>query len=326
MTDPANWKSLSPAFMAALRRYDRAAHARVLGARRRDAITAPLYHYTDRGGLAGIITAQKVWFTHYQHLNDDREIKFGMSVANTVLSEIGDRLPKAKIFCDLVTDLFSAENLDSVFDFYIASFSRRRDDPHQWKNYARAGEGFAIGLAPQLFGIELDRPNRKAHENIFVSPVRYGERAGHDLQRPAIESAARIIAETVEHKATAMQDINRGMPFFREMADRLLATELILHCLTVKGLDWSPENEVRLFILGQRANLAPYVSTHSRGTETVPFIKSDMRLHEPGSITEILVGPVAPRDAEDFACSVLASFHSDPRCIVHRSAASIAGL
>jgi hypothetical protein len=79
-------------------------------------------------------------------MNDDREIKFGMSVANTVLSDIGDRLPKAKIFCDLVADLFSAENLDSVFDFYIASFSRRRDDPHQWKNYARAGEGFAIGL------------------------------------------------------------------------------------------------------------------------------------------------------------------------------------
>jgi hypothetical protein len=130
MTDPADWKSLSPAFMAALRRHDRAARARVLRAQRRDAITAPLYHYTDRGGLAGIITAQIVWFTHYHNLNDDREIKFGMSVANSVLSEIGDRLPKARIFCDLVADLFSAENLDSVFDFYIASFSRRRDDPH----------------------------------------------------------------------------------------------------------------------------------------------------------------------------------------------------
>lgn len=326
MTDPADWKSLSPAFMAALRRYDRAARARVLRAQRRDAVTAPPYHYTDRGGLAGIITAQIVWFTHYQHMNDDREIKFGMSVANTVLSDIGDRLPKAKIFCDLVADLFSAENLDSVFDFYIASFSRRRDDPHQWKNYARAGEGFAIGLALQLFGIEPDRPNRKAHENIFVSPVRYGAPAGRDLQRPAIESAARIIAETAEHKATAMQDINRGMPFFREMADRLLAAELILHGLTVKGLDWSPENEVRLFILVQRASLAPCVSTRSRSTETVPFIKSDMRLHEPGSITEILVGPAAPRDAEDFACSLLAPFHSDPRSIVHRSTASIAGL
>ena len=292
---------------------------------RKGATPSP-YHYTDRGGLAGIITAQIVWFTHYQNLNDDREIKFGMSVANTVLSEIGERLPKARIFCDLVADLFSAENLDSVFDFYIASFSRLRDDPHQWKNYACAGEGFAIGLAPQLFGIEPDRPHRKAHENIFVSSVRYGEPAGYDLQRPAIESAARIIAETAEHKATVMRDINRGMPFFREMADRLLATELIFHCLTVKGLDWSPENEVRLFILGQRANLAPYVSTRSRGTETVPFIKSDMRLHEPGSITEILVGPAAPHDAEDFACSLLAPFHKDPQSIVHRSTASIDGL
>jgi hypothetical protein len=36
--------------------------------------------------------------------------------------------PKVKIFCDMVGDLLSHENLRSTFDFYVGSFSRERDD------------------------------------------------------------------------------------------------------------------------------------------------------------------------------------------------------
>jgi hypothetical protein len=319
MTDPADWKPLTPAFSAALRRYDHAARSRVLGVQRRGALIVPVFHYTDRSGLNGIITNGQFWFTHYMHLNDDKEIAFGMKVARALLAESGARCRKSKIFCDLVIDLFSKDNLDSVFDFYIGSFSRSRDDLHHWKKYAACGQGFAIGLAPRLFGIEPDRSDRKPDETAFVSPVSYGDAASRVLHRPAIESAARIAKETAKHKAEAMQDINRGMPFFRELANRLVAAELILNCLTVKGPGWEPEHEVRLFILGERANLAPYVSTRSRDAETVPFIKHRMPLCAPGSITEILIGPAAPADAEDFACSLLAPFHNDPRSIVRRS-------
>jgi Protein of unknown function (DUF2971) len=229
VTDPADWKPRSPAFTAALRRYDQTARARVLGA-------------------------------------------------------------------------------------------QRRDDLHQWKEYAARGEGFAIGLAPRLFAIEPDRPDRKPDEMAFVSPVSYGDPAARAIHRPAIETAVRIAAETAEHKAATMQDINRGMPFFRELANRLVGAELILNFLTQKGPGWEPEQEVRLFILNERARLADYVSKRWRDAEEVPFIKHRMPLREPGSITEILIGPTAPADAEDFACSLLAPFHSNPRSIVRRSA------
>jgi Protein of unknown function (DUF2971) len=245
MTDRRAWKSLSPAFTAALRAYDHASRARLRNAEVRNAVTAPLYHYTDARGLEGIITAQQIWFTHYQHLNDPTEIEFGMDVAKATLAEFGARMPKVKIFCDIVTDLFSADNLNSAFEFYITSFCRNRDDLHQWRNYAQDGQGFAIGLAPQLFAIE-DKPNRKPHENVFVAPVCYGDTAGRVHHLPAIESVARIVATTAGRKARAMSDINRGMPFFDEMGRRLIASELILNSLTVKHSDWAPEHEVRL--------------------------------------------------------------------------------
>lgn len=321
MTDPSQWKRLSPAFTAALRAYDRASLVRLRNAQVRNARTAPLYHYTDRGALEGIITAQQFWFTHYRHLNDDTEINFGMDLAKLILAELGTCMTKVKIFCDMVVDLFYAENTNTTFGFYIASFSHNCDDLHQWQKYGHSGQGFALGLAPKLFAIE-DKPNRKPHENIFVSPVSHGEAAGRILHLPAIESAARIVAETVGRKAKAMTDINIGIPFFREMANKLLARELILNSLILKHSDWAPEHEVRLFILGEGANLEPYVSTRSRGTETVPFIKSDMPLRRPGGIAEIVIGPAAPSDAEDFVCSLIAPFHSDPRSIIRRSTIS----
>ena len=245
-----------------------------------------------------------------------------MDVAKSVLTKIRGEFPKAKLFCDLVVDLFSTENLNSVFDFYIASYSRYRDNLHLWKNYACDGQGFAIGLAPNLFGIEADNPNQKSNEINFVSPVRYGEPIGGDLHRPAIECAARIVADTVARKAKAMSDIDRGMPFFREMANRLISADLILNCLIMKGLEWLPEGEVRQFILGESVNLKPYVSTRTRGSEIVPFITHSMPLQRADRIVEIVIGPAAPADAEDFACSLIAPFHRDPRSIIRRSAVS----
>jgi Protein of unknown function (DUF2971) len=321
VTDPIQWKPLSPAFTSAVRAYNSASRVRLRNAEVRNAPTAPLYHYTSRGGLEGIIAAQQIWFTHYQHLNDDTELQFGMDVAKATLSEIGVRAPKASIFCNMVTDLFSAENVNTAFGFYVASFSRNRDDLHQWRKYGQNGQGFAIGLAPKLFAIE-ETPDRQPHENVFVSPVTYGADAGRLLHLPAIESAVRIVLETVNRKAKAMSDINRGMPFFREMATSLLASELILNSLIVKHMSWAPEDEVRLFILGENAKLAPYVSMRSRSMETalfVPYIKSQMPLHQIGSIVEIVIGPDAPSDAEDVACSLLAGFHGDPRSIVRKS-------
>jgi hypothetical protein len=321
VTDPSQGKTPSPAFTAAIRAYDQASRVRLQSAGARNAVMAPLYHYTNRVGFEGIITAQQFWFTHYQHLNDDTEIQFGMDVAKATLAELGARMPKVKIFCDMVIEIFSAENMNSAFEFYIASFSRNCDDLYQWQKYGQQGEGFAIGLAPKLFAVE-DKPDRKPHENIFVSPVSYGEAAARIVHLPAIESVTRIVARAVERKAQAMSDINRGMPFLDKMAKSLIASELILNSLIVKHSDWAPEHEVRLFILGEVAKLAPYVSARSRGTKNVPFIKSDMPLRQLGSIAEIVIGPTAPSDAEDFACSLLAPFHSDPRSIIRRSTIS----
>jgi hypothetical protein len=81
---------------------------------------------------------------------------------------------------------------------------------------------------------------------------------------------------------------------------------LLVNSLTIKHAAYEHEREVRLFIVGEIATLAPSVSTRTRGSDSVPFIKSDMPLQRPGSIAEIVVGPSAPPDAEEFVCATQA--------------------
>ena len=50
-------------------------------------ITQPLYHYTNAGGLRGIIESQKIWFTSYPYLNDPSELTYGMNIARGLLTE-----------------------------------------------------------------------------------------------------------------------------------------------------------------------------------------------------------------------------------------------
>ncbi len=323
MTDRSKWKALTPPYKAAIRAYDRESRARLFDRDARDAIIAPLYHYTDARGLEGIINTQQVWFTHYRHLNDPSEMEFGMTIAKKVLADVGGHTGSltgrlVKIFCEMVDDLFSTDQLRATFDAYIASFSRDGDDLRQWQVYAANGRGFALGLAPQLFAIE-DKPNRQPHENVCMAPVCYGDVAGRLHHLPAIESASRIVANIVDRKAKELRDINRGMPFFDEMGKALISAELLLNSLSLKHGAYVHEHEVRLFIIGKVAKLAPYVSTRRRGSETVPFIKSDMPLQRPGSIAEIVIGPAAPPAAEEFACALLRPFHGDPEGIVRRS-------
>ena len=144
MTDRNAWKPLTAPYKAAIRAYERESHTRLLDRDAHDAVTVPLYHYTDARGLEGIITAQQIWFTHYQQLNDPTELEFGMTVAKAVLAEVGGRTGgPVKIFCEMMDDLFSIDNLRAPLEVYIASFSRNGDDLRQWQVYAANGRGFA---------------------------------------------------------------------------------------------------------------------------------------------------------------------------------------
>ena len=95
------------------------------------------------------------------------------------------------------------------------------------------------------------------------------------------------------------------------MCRAVLASPLIWNCLVAKVDRYRPEKEFRIAILGQRDPLQPAVEFRNRShdaiIERVPYIPFAYPLKQSGSIAEIVVGPVAPADAEDRVLRCLAA-------------------
>lgn len=261
-------------------------------------VKEPLYHYTDGHGLRGILETGQIWFTDYRHLNDPSELTYGIRVAHKLANEIaaGSDDGRVKLFLELLVDMFRQENFADALDFFVACFSRARDDLGQWRAYADNGRGFAIALPPSLFTV-TDRPADGLLPE-FVGPVRYNGPQLVERYALPLKTAVRLFQSAVDHDRELLADKAIGIPFMQLLAREVIASPLIWNCLTSKHPAYAHEQEVRLVILGESAKLAPLISTRFRSSEIVPYIAQPKDLRSPHGISEIVVGPAAPADTE----------------------------
>lgn len=281
-------------------------------------IVAPLYHYTDGRGLKGILESGRIWFTDYRHLNDPSEVLQGMEFARDVARRLkASADARARLFLDCFIDMFRHENVEATLQFYIASFSRERDDLGQWRAYADNGRGFALGLAPRIFSVVEERPTDRPPE--FVGLVRYTLEDAYALYEPPIREAAAIFLSEAVTNAALMADKSIGMLFMQSLVRELIASPIIWRSLTTKHPAYEHEQEVRIVVMGQPENLAPYVTTRLRGNEIVPYIAQPMSVREPDGIVEIVIGPAAPKDIERTLRTLLATLGLDPDIHISRS-------
>lgn len=106
-----------------------------------------LYHYTDIGGLQGIIESQQLWFSHINTLNDPNELKYGK---NVVLSEINKRevdIDDANFsaFCKIIKDTISGFGI-TLHHAFITCFCEKENLLSQWRGYSEFGGGYCLGF------------------------------------------------------------------------------------------------------------------------------------------------------------------------------------
>jgi Protein of unknown function (DUF2971) len=156
----------------------------------------PLYHYTDARGLKGIIESGTIWFTDYRHMNDPSELVHGMEFAHLVANDPDlNADQRVEAFLKTFSGMFKHAKFQATLDFFIASFSRSRDELGQWRAYADNGRGFAIGFSPRIFSITNKRPDGKPPE--FVGPVSYKGKKVLERFRAPIQKAVDIFSATL---------------------------------------------------------------------------------------------------------------------------------
>lgn len=98
-----------------------------------------IYHYTDIGGLIGILNSGSIWATHVSKLNDSSEYIHGVKLVREFTAKSKNRDSKKLI--EKALEQFTTK------DTYIACYSTERDLLSQWRAYSTPSIGYSLGLA-----------------------------------------------------------------------------------------------------------------------------------------------------------------------------------
>lgn len=253
----------------------------------------PLYHYTDLGGLQGIVKNHDLWLTHSRYLNDEEEMTHGYRAAKDTVAEARDDKNGRnwRAYLDRVDELLQKPLLEGV---YICCFCQKDNLLSQWRSYGANGTGVSIKFKPEYFSYVTgpDSPHGGMMRlwKVFYDP---------DQQRRILRSAIRF---AFEHPLPPI-------PSIQEMARRA-ADAIEFFIPTFKNPDFIEESEWRLIFTPPpncpvkpqfrvaRGMLIPYYSLKElRGAPISPELQLP--------ITGVCVGPSVNKSLNEMSVRML---------------------
>lgn len=291
---------------------------------RRGKVRGSLHHYSDMSALVGIAQNNELWLTSIFHMNDPSELVHGIDLAIARLDWYLRRQPKNALniptlivdsFCDRMRDSL-AEGFGGAFGFFVASFSKTKDDLGQWRSYADDGRGVAIEVSAEWFAPVEPPPNADIRDLYSVSAVEYDENKARKRQADAIDRAVQLIERAANQNL--LNDKNVRTSFLQEMRVRL-AVPLLWNSLTTKHPAYKHEQETRLIMVNDISKLSSVIRTRTRGSQIVSYVPIRFPIRAPNILRHVMIGPAAIGDPESGVENLLRSKGIDPTDRVTRS-------
>lgn len=236
-------------------------------------IAGPLYHYTDAKGLLGIIESKKLWATHIRYLNDEREFRHALGLADSIIARLArDRVYEYEILQTLSDFTDRIKEVDS----FVSSFSLLGDDLNQWRAYSHNGAGFSVSFEPRVMN-ELF-----AETGFSLYPCCYDDEQSNDELRDIYTVAADQLRDKPSERDHVLAEFMAG---------------LLLVAAWSKHPAFEAEQEWRL--VGNRF-YGNSMNTKCRATDSmlIPYVEVDLNLvNMNGSpISGVCVGPSAHKE------------------------------
>lgn len=256
-----------------------------------------LYHFTDVGGLIGVLSNATLWASLATSLNDAQEIKYCSSVALQVCANGVPGVSQeflSGVQCAIADPAWEQERFDFTFDAYVTSFCVRDDSALQWLHYGRSGSGVAICFKPEC----LSTPPFDLVQVLYEP---------HD-QRVFIETFLREVDSALRKSLPAIPE--GAQEYFVKMTAHMSSRLLGAMGSQMKAPAFRGEEEWRLVTLGGRKTNALVVgdvplttSFRSVGTRVVPYVKVPLALD--ASISGVVLGNVAAMEPDEEALKIL---------------------
>jgi hypothetical protein len=244
-----------------------------------------VYHYTDLGGLEGILQHGSIRLTDIFCLNDPKELRHGMDYATSALQEEISRAtnPVLPTFAYRFTKDLS-EGMEDVGRFFVTAFSPRGDHLDKWRAYADNGNGFAMGFRTGIMekGGFLQKTGHRDPFHNYTFSIQYDDEALQERHRKLAELVARHLPHDAEGEAMK--------PYVLEYA---------LQCLTVsllhKHSSYLDESEYRFmqtWAVRDYKTLSNVIRCRRRANgRYTPFVEHDWKTPAANALTDIIIGP-----------------------------------
>jgi hypothetical protein len=195
-----------------------------------------LWHYTDAGGLIGILKTAQIWSAQITCLNDNLEQRyFGDLVHAAVLAKRAANTDPTLGVMLRVADEGLADRDLTAMGAFVACFSEVEDDLGQWRGYGSGECGYAIGFrSADILEALKTRPSamllpmnyeKSAHSAVVDDVMRIAEfyfrdglKRGLDVERWAKEFLA-AFSEDLEFLACLIKH-----PTFSGEVERRITT------------------------------------------------------------------------------------------------------
>jgi hypothetical protein len=267
-----------------------------------------LYHYTTQHGLLGIVEKREIWASHTQYLNDIREFRHALSLAEEELANMNRQGSYEKRESELLDEMQKA--LDGVenINVCVCSFSENGDDLSQWRAYGGTS-GFSLGFSGAFL------KTISANLRFWLVPVVYVESQQRALVRTLLEDVlAENVARLDEAGPSKSEDDGLAHPLGGNLVPYLYRYAPIL-----KHQSFSEEKEWRIIS-------RPLFSSHERfayrpgASMLIPYFRIPLESDgHPMKIEEVVVGPTPYLETSALSVRGLLAGHDLQRTSVRNS-------
>ena len=214
-----------------------------------------LYHYTTADGLHSMLQSGHVWATDCFYLNDPNELRYGFDVVRAVAERMLSQKKSHALERFLEHLPITIQDKLEHGRVYLMSFCAKGDLLSQWRGYAAAAGGYAIGFDPSgLYG-------RSKYEK---EPYRV---LGQVVYKPAEQT--RVIQQWLQHEV-----VNASL----EQQERALLFLFSDHLMFFKNPSYDEEGEWRLVLFGRRTDNSWVwpAEYRVRGGQIIPYADFDL--------------------------------------------------
>ncbi len=240
-----------------------------------------VFHYTSSHGLRGILASHQLWATDIAYMNDATEMTYGLAL---VARELEQAMTDAT---DLEKELFRRSDVSESTVIrrgdFVTCFCTAGDLLSQWRSYAAAGSGHAIGFNTRAF-LEHNQP--------ILRRVVYGPAVQERLIRAAISKSRALFRDVSAGRSIKALDDDRALPAFASF----LASRLKEFACTFKHQGFQEENEWRLIFRSFRSREYMPALRFREDRLSTPYIPISLRNAGPNPpvllpILEVRHGP-----------------------------------